>query len=192
MKATNNQQAATTNGQNNIIDIDIFGATATPNQGQQSAPFTFENTTPVTQPQPVQQTFVPPAPVSVQTPVIAPTIPPQTLQQQPFNTFGQPQQSFVPQPQVFGQQQGYGAPQYLNQYANQQFGGYGQPVQQQQPFGYPQNPQPFMGVPNQGYPQQPAYNAFTNPVYASNLQIPASQPQKNGNLNMGITLSSKK
>jgi hypothetical protein len=191
VKATNNQQAATTNGQNNIIDIDIFGATTTPNQGQQSAPFTFENTTRVAQSQPVQQTFVPPAPVSVQTPVIAPTIPPQTVQQQPFNAFGQPQQSYVPQPQAFGQQQGYGAPQYPNQFANQQFGGYGQSVQQQS-FGYPQNPQPFMGVPNQGYPQQTAYNAYTNPVYATNPQIPVSQPQKNGNLNMGITLTPKK
>ena len=49
-----------------------------------------------------------------------------------------------------------------------------------------------MVVPNQGYPQQTAYNAYTNPVYATNPQIPVSQPQKNGNLNMGITLTPKK
>jgi len=190
VKTNNNQETTTTNGQNNIIDIDIFGPTTTPNQGQQSAPFSFENTTPVNPPQPVQQTIVQPTPIAVQAPVITPPIPQQNLQQ-PFNVFGQPQQSFVPQPQFIGQP-GYGVPQYPNQFANPQFGGYGQSSQQQQTFGYPQNPQPFIGVPNQGYQQQPTYNAYTNPVYGANPQIPVSQAQKNGNLNLGITLSSKK
>jgi hypothetical protein len=93
MKLTNNQK--TTHDQNNIIDIDIFGPTTSHNQGQQSTPFSFENSTPLTPPQSVQQPFGQSAPI-LQPPVIPPTIPPQALQQ-PFNAFKQ-QQSFVPQP----------------------------------------------------------------------------------------------
>jgi hypothetical protein len=49
-----------------------------------------------------------------------------------------------------------------------------------------------MGVPNQSYAQQPAYNTYKNSSYGTNPQITVSQPQKSGNLNMGITLSPKK
>lgn len=151
---------------------------------QQTTPFSFENSTTVApvinQPQPAQQSFVPTTQAPVQSAVVPPTIP-----QQPFNAFSQPREPFVqqPQPQVYGQPN-YGTPQYPNQ-----FGVYGQ----QQNFGYPQNPQQqFVGVPNQGFPQQAGYNPYANPVYQNTPQVPVSQPQKNANLNMGITLNAKK
>jgi hypothetical protein len=197
--STGNTQHATTNGKSNIMDIDILGSNAPTTPVEQSTPFSFDNstpvaTTPVSQAQQVQQPYVQPTQAPLQNPIIPQTVSqPALQQQQPFNLYGQPQKPFVSPQQPVYIQPGYGAPHYLNQFPNPQYGGYGQ-MGQQQNFGYPQNPQQFVGIPNQGYPQQVGYNHNQNPVYPNNPQMPVNQPQKAGNLNvnMGITLSPKK
>ncbi len=158
-----------------------------------SNPFSFDSTpvsqaqAPTPSPQPfVQAPFVSHAQIPVQAPITSP------IPAQPLN-YVQPTQTFIQGQKPLGLQQGIGQPQYSNQFvANQQFGAYNHFHQQQPNFNYPQNPQPFGNPAPQAYGQQGGYNLYINPMYPTTAPLAVSQGQKAANINMGITLNTKK
>ena len=175
--------------QNGIIEFDIFGGETTKAAQPTSVPFSFDST-PVPQ---IQAPTLPPQPIiqapfvsQPQVPVQAPINPPVPTQQ-PFN-YGQQTQPYI-------QGQPY-QPQYPNQFGgNQQFGAYNQFSQQQPNFNYPQNPQnpqPFGTPAPQNFGQQGGYNPYINPMYPTTAPLAVNQGQKAANVNMGITLNTKK